>query len=408
MENVPQNIKYLILPMAAGISISIKANYTTMKIKLLTIAMLLPAMAMAQKSNFSVSGQIGKLDKPAKVYLDYMDNGVSHEDSCVVANGSFKFTGIVSGIVTSRMSLDHTGQGKPHAIYAPGGDVVYIYFGKENMVFSSADSLVNAKVTGSKVYDEFEAYNQQIGGTIMALTKAVNAEFSAASPEQQKDTAFVKAVDAWYRRNIAKREQKQFEFAKNNPNSYFGLVALSESAGTHVDVKKVGPVFNALNVDLRNTDMGKELQQRIEAAGITGIGVQAPAFTQNNVEGKPVSLAGLKGKYVLVEFWASWCSPCRAGNPNLVKQYQLYKDKGFEIISVSLDNVKEKWIDAIKKDGLPWIHVSDLKGWNNAVGRLYGVRAVPQSFLLDKDGKIIGNTLRDETLNAKLAEIFKN
>jgi thiol-disulfide isomerase/thioredoxin len=124
------------------------------------------------------------------------------------------------------------------------------------------------------------------------------------------------------------------------------------------------------------------------------------------VSGKPVSLAGLKGKYVLVEFWASWCAPCRAGNPNLVKQYQLYKDKGFEIISVSLDNVKDKWVDAIAKDGLPWLQVSDLKGWNNAVGRVYGVRAVPQSFLLDKDGKIIGNTLRDESLNAKLAELF--
>jgi alkyl hydroperoxide reductase subunit AhpC len=92
----------------------------------------------------------------------------------------------------------------------------------------------------------------------------------------------------------------------------------------------------------------------------------------------------------------------------LVKQYELYKDKGFEIISVSLDNVKDRWVDAIKKDGLPWLQVSDLKGWNNAVGRLYGVRAVPQSFLLDKEGKVIGNTLRDETLNAKLAELFKN
>ena len=136
--------------------------------------------------------------------------------------------------------------------------------------------------------------------------------------------------------------------------------------------------------------------------------MQAPAFTQNDVNGKPVSLASLKGKYVLVEFWASWCAPCRAGNPNLVKQYQTYKDKGFEIISVSLDNAKQNWLEAIKKDGLPWIQVSDLKGWNNAVGRLYGVRAVPQSFLLDKEGKVIDNTLRDESLNSKLAEIFKN
>jgi peroxiredoxin len=378
-----------------------------MKIHFLA-AFLLPAIALAQKPNFSISGQIGKLGKPAKVYIDYMDNGTNHEDSALVVNGRFTFTGTVSGITTSRMSLDHTGEGKPHSIYAPNADVVYIYFGKENMVFTSADSLTNATVTGSKVYDEFQNYNKQIGGTIMALTKAVNADFASGTPAQQKDTAFTKAVDARFRRNIAKRTDKQFEFAKNNPNSYFALVALSESAGTKVDVNKVEPVYKALKAEYRNTDMGRELEQRIQAAGTTAVGMQAPEFTQNNVEGKPISLSSLKGKYVLVEFWASWCAPCRAGNPNLVKQYEQYKDKGFEIISVSLDNVKEKWIDAIKKDGLPWLQVSDLKGWNNAVGRMYGVRAVPQSFLLDRDGKVIGNTLRDETLNAKLAELFKN
>jgi peroxiredoxin len=379
-----------------------------MKLRLSLLAFLLPLMAAAQKDKFTLTGQIGNLNKPAKIYLDYMDNGTNREDSCVLVNGKFSFSAPTSGIVTSRISLDHTGEGKPHSIYAPNSDVIYIYFGKENVVFNSSDSLINAKVTGSKVYDDFQAYNKQIGGTIMALTKAVNDEFGKLTPEQQKDTTYVKAVDARFRRNIAAREEKQFQFAKNNPNSYFALVALSESAGTKVDVKKVEPVYKALRADLRNTDMGKELQQRILAAGTTAVGMQAPDFTQKDVSGKPVSLSSLKGKYVLVEFWASWCVPCRAGNPNLVKQYQLYKDKGFEIISVSLDNVKERWVEAIQKDGLPWIQVSDLKGWNNDVGRLYGVRAVPQSFLLDKDGKVIGNTLRDESLNSKLAEIFNN
>ena len=377
-----------------------------MKLRLSLLALLLPLMAAAQKDKFTLSGQIGNLNKPAKVYLDYSDNGVNREDSCVLVNGKFSFSAPTSGIVTSRISLDHTGEGKPHSIYAPNSDVIYIYFGKENVVFNSSDSLINAKVTGSKVYDEFQAYNKQIGGTIMALTKAVNDEFSSLTPEQQKDTTYVKAVDARFRRNIKAREEKQFQFAKNNPNSYFALVALSESAGTKVDVKKVEPVFKALKAEFRNTDTGKELEQRILAAGTTAVGMQAPDFTQKDVSGKPVSLSSLKGKYVLVEFWASWCVPCRAGNPNLVKQYELYKDKGFEIISVSLDNVKERWVEAIKKDGLPWLQVSDLKGWNNEVGRLYGVRAVPQSFLLDKEGKVIGNTLRDESLNDKLAEIF--
>lgn len=373
---------------------------------ILLITLLLPLFASAQTSTFTLTGKIGNLNSPAKVYIDYSDNGTGGEDSTVLVNGSFTFTGNISGIATARMALDHTGKGKGHAVYT--GDVIYFYFGKEQIAIVSKDSLENAKFTGSKVYDEYIAYNKIIGGSIMALTKAVNADFNSGTDEQKKDPAYLKAVDTRYRSNIKAREEKMFQFAKDNPNSYFALVALSEAAGSKVDVAKVEPLFKALDVKLKATDMGKELAQRIAANGATAIGQVAPLFTQKDMVGKPISLESLRGKVVLVEFWASWCGPCRAENPNLVKEYNLYKDKGFQILSVSLDNSRENWLKAIEVDGLPWLHVSDLKGWNNEVGRLYGVRAVPASFLLDRDGKIIGNGLRGEPLNKKLAEIFPN
>jgi thiol-disulfide isomerase/thioredoxin len=373
---------------------------------IICLCILLPFLSKAQSPRFRLSGSIGNLNKPAMVYLDYMDNGKSHEDSTELVNGSFSFSGELSGIATARMALAPKGGGKQFAIYR-GGDAIYFYFGKEQIVMASKDSLSNAAITGSKTYDEFAAYTKAVGGSVMALTKAVNLDFASGTPEQQKDTNYIKAVDARFRRAIAARNEKQLKFARENPDSYFALVALSEAAGSKVDLAVVAPIYKALNPKFKQTDTGLELAQRIKAASTILVGNQAPLFTQNDADGKPLSLSALKGKVVLIDFWASWCAPCRAENPNLVKQYQIYRDKGFEILSVSLDSDKKNWIGAIKQDGMPWKHVSDLKGWNNVVGRLYGIRAVPACFLVDAQGKIIATDVRGETLNEKLVQIFK-
>lgn len=381
-----------------------------MKLKVFVLFLLTPAFVSAQLSPFSITGKIGNLDKPAMVYIDYMDNGQSHEDSVAVVNGVFKITGAISGIANARMSLDHEGKGKPFSIYSPGADVIYFYFGKEQLKFASGDSLGNAAVTGSKVYDEHIAYNKAIGGSIMELTKRYQKAYEEASPEDKKDPEFMGALNARQQDLINKRSQQQLVFAKEHPQSYFALVALSESGtgSSKVDVATLQPLYEALSPELRTTDVAKELEARMTSVSITAVGKPAPVFVQNDVSGKPLALADLKGKVVLLDFWASWCTPCRAENPNMVKQYQLYKDKGFEILSVSLDSDKKPWLEAIKKDGLPWLHVSDLKGWNNEVGRLYGVRGVPACYLIGKDGKIIADNVRGEKLNEQLAKLFNN
>jgi peroxiredoxin len=375
--------------------------------KILTLAVLLsPILTFAQSAPFTISGKIGKLAAPAKAYIDYMDNGNSVEDSAMLVNGSFSFTGRSNGYSYARLALSHDGGGKQRAVYT--GDVIYFYFGKEKIGITSKDSLDNAVITGSKVYNEYIAYNNAIGGSIMSLTKAANAAFAALTPAQQQDTAFTNRVNNDYMASRQRRSDKQIAFAKAHPASFFGMVALSEAAGGKVDVPLIEPIYTAMSKNLQASDAGKELAQRIAAAKNIKIGAMAPGFTQNDVNGKAVKLADLKGKPLLVEFWASWCGPCRAENPNLISQYQLYKDKGFQIIAVSLDDHKDKWLEAIAKDGMPWIHVSDLKGWNNEVGRLYGIRAVPANFLLDGEGKIIAASLRGEALNKKLAEVFKD
>nr|WP_262898808.1 TlpA disulfide reductase family protein [Dawidia soli] len=165
-------------------------------------------------------------------------------------------------------------------------------------------------------------------------------------------------------------------------------------------------IFDKLDAPLKKTAKAKEITDRIANLRATQVGNGYIDFVMNDVNGKPVKLSSYKGKYVLLEFWASWCGPCRAENPNLREQYKKYSAKGFNILGVSLDSKAEPWKKAIEKDELPWVHVSDLKGWQNQAAVQYGVRAVPANFLIGPDGKIIARDLRAETLNAKLEEIF--
>ncbi|HEY0175855.1 MAG TPA: TlpA disulfide reductase family protein [Pedobacter sp.] len=382
-----------------------------MKKRFLVLTALLPLFAAAQTPNFTIKGKIGNLNKPAKVYIDYTSDGNGSVDSADVVNGTFQFSGHINGkSAYSRMTLSHDGLGKNQEIYVYGaGDVIYFSFGQENIEISSKDSLDHAKFSGSKVYDEMLAFEKETGETVMRINRNANLAVQKGTEEQQKDPAFIKAIDVTVQRKRAERKDKLLLFAKNHPASDFSVQALTEALGGYkVPVSTVQPIFNTLSENVRTTYAGTSLEKLLNAGSITGIGAKAPVFTQNDVNGKPISLTDLRGKYVLLEFWASWCHPCRAESPNLLKQYKLYKDKGFEILSVSVDNDRSRWLDAIAKDGLTWLQVSDLKGWDNEARKLYGLSGVPGNFLISPEGKIVASNLTGEKLNKKLAEILNN
>lgn len=194
--------------------------------------------------------------------------------------------------------------------------------------------------------------------------------------------------------------------AKENPSSIETLRIIQRVGGYDPDYKEMRVLFKELDKAVRKSAEGKAFDYYLKRLESVAVGKKAPGITQLTPEGDPLSLSDLKGKYVLIDFWASWCPPCRKESPELVATYTEFKDKNFEILGVSFDKNIEDWVAAIKKDNRNWKHISDLQHWSNGAGIVYGVRAIPQNVLVNPDGKIIARNLHGDQLKQKLSEIL--
>lgn len=359
--------------------------------KLLLLLLLFPIIVLAQTTPKGYTIE-GKLDGyPDGTDIRLYKNGESVEmSSTKLLKGKFELKGTIAEPVLCFLSV---GSDKPVELYV------------ENSIISFKGNKTQPgiyKIEGSASHNEFTNFI----GAFMPLAQQISAlanTINNTMPGADRD-----ALMATYNTNQQNIQKEIDKFIKNNPRSIITPFILNATYQFNDDPVLLEARFNQLDATVRNSASGKQLEAFIAESKIGAVGTQSLDFSQPDTTGIPVSLSSFRGKYVLVDFWASWCGPCRQENPNVVENFNKFSKKNFTVLGVSLDRPgqKQKWMDAIYKDSLTWTHVSDLQFWNNAAAQLYHVKGIPQNFLVDPDGKIVAKNLRGPELEAKLCELL--
>ncbi len=364
-----------------------------------TISLGLLSFSTLVKPNYTLNGVANGVKDGTMVYLERLDDVLGNiaVDSATISKGAFKFKG--TAVEPSVNFIQVKGlEGKIAFILDQGAINFTIY----------KDSISKSTIGGTSDNDalqKFNIFSQKVQQKMLDF-QTINAE-KMQTAQANKDNATIQQLMDQF--GVLQNELIAYTstYPEKNPTSFLSVLLLDNMFNQpEVDIKKIKTTYGSLTARLQNTKQGLAIKTKIDNFKDISIGSVAPDFSGPTPDGKTLSLKQALGKLTIIDFWASWCGPCRKENPNVVALYNEFHAKGLNIIGVSLDKDAAKWNDAIAKDGLTWSHVSNLQFWNDPIAVLYNIKSIPATYILDEKGVIIATNLRGEELRAKIASIL--